>query len=182
VTDEKQNTCKVSHQSANLIFWLTVIIGLGIDLWSKAAIFKWMDQLPEKSYTIIENFAYLIVAKNPGAAFGIASGQRYFLIAVSALALLVILGIFFFSGSHSKLTIFSFGLFTAGLTGNLYDRIFNNGLVRDFIDIIYWRSKHWPTFNLADTMLCIGVGLILISGFFIDKPCQKPSEQQKSDN
>jgi len=168
--------------SSQIIFWLTVFIGIALDLWSKQAVFQWLNRLPENRVSIVNGFLSLIIAQNPGAAFGIASGWRYFLVAVSFIALLIIIAIFFLSGSRSKLAFLSLGLFTAGLTGNLYDRIFNDGLVRDFIDVIYWPSKHWPTFNLADTMLCIGVGLILISGFFIDKPCQKPSQQQKSDN
>jgi len=45
----------------------------------------------------------------------------------------------------------------------LYDRIFNDGRVRDFIDIVYWPGKHWPAFNVADSLLVIAVGLIIAS-------------------
>jgi signal peptidase II len=60
------------------------------------------------------------------------------------------------------------GLFAAGVCGNLYDRIFNDGLVRDFIDV-YYRQHHWPAFNVADSMLCIAVGLGIISCFWAPK-------------
>jgi signal peptidase II len=55
--------------------------------------------------------------------------------------------------------------FTGGIVGNFYDRAFNNGLVRDFLDV-YVRDYHWPTFNVADSLLCIGVGLLVISNLF----------------
>ena len=57
-------------------------------------------------------------------------------------------------------------MFAAGITGNLYDRFFNDGMVRDFIDInLQINDYHWPTFNVADSLLCIGVGLYVISSF-----------------
>jgi signal peptidase II len=52
----------------------------------------------------------------------------------------------------------------AGIIGNLYDRFFNEGRVRDFIDV-YVGSYHWPTFNVADSLLCIGVGILLLLSF-----------------
>ena len=45
--------------------------------------------------------------------------------------------------------------------GNLFDRL-KNGYVVDFIDV-HWFQHHWPTFNLADSAICIGVGLLLLS-------------------
>ena len=97
-----------------------------------------------------------------GAAFGIASGQRGLLIGVSVVALMIIIGVFLFSGRERKLIHFAMGLFAAGICGNLYDRIFNDGQVRDFIDIVYWPGKHWPAFNVADSMLCISVGIMVL--------------------
>ena len=70
------------------------------------------------------------------------------------------------------------GLFTAGICGNLWDRIFNDGRVRDFIDIVYWPGKHWPAFNIADSMLCIGVGLMIISSL-TEQSYRKCVQQRK---
>jgi signal peptidase II len=113
----------------------------------------------------------LVVAENAGAAFGIAAGQRYLLVGVSVVALIIILAIFLLSGTERKLVHVALGLFTAGVCGNLWDRIFNNGLVRDFIDVVYWPGRHWPAFNVADSMLCIAVGLLIISTFSTKKSC-----------
>ncbi|MHC4264793.1 MAG: signal peptidase II [Planctomycetota bacterium] len=147
--------------TAHLIFWPILIIGLIADLLTKSLIFKWLHI--GESYSFINGFFQLTAVQNAGAAFGMAHGQRVLLITVSAVASVVILGIFFLGGIKQRLAQIALGLFTAGVLGNLYDRIFNDGLVRDFIDITYWPGKHWPAFNLADSMLCIAVGLLIIT-------------------
>ncbi|MFC1766883.1 signal peptidase II, partial [Planctomycetota bacterium] len=71
-------------------------------------------------------------------------------------------------GKRSRLMTVSLGLFAAGVAGNLHDRAFLGGRVRDFIDV-YIGEHHWPTFNVADSLLCIAVGLLLISNLFAGK-------------
>ena len=105
--------------------------------------------------TIIDGFLRLQLAENPGAAFGIAAGQRFMLVAVSVAALVVFLAVFLFAGTDRKITHVALALFAAGVCGNLYDRLFNDGLVRDFIDVVYWPGRHWPAFNVADSLLCM---------------------------
>ena len=155
--------------AAQLVFWPLVVIGIALDLWSKRAVFDWLQQQQGNSISIIDGFLQLVIAENAGAAFGIAAGQRYLLVTVSVIALIVIFAVFLFSGTKQKLVQIALGLFAAGVCGNLYDRIFNNGLVRDFIDVVYWPGRHWPAFNIADSMLCVGVGLMIISGFRVPK-------------
>ena len=144
-----------------LIFWTLMAVGLVLDLWSKKAVFDWLRY--RGSVTIIDGFLHLVMAENTGAAFGIAAGQRFLLVTVSVIALMVVVGVFFSTRTGRKLVHVALGLFSAGVCGNLYDRIFNAGRVRDFIDVVYWPGRHWPAFNLADSMLCISVGLLIIS-------------------
>lgn len=157
--------------AAQLIFWTIVATGLALDLWTKSAVFEWLRGQGRASVSIIDGFLQLVVAENAGAAFGIAAGQRYLLVGVSVVALIIILAIFLLSGTERKLVHVALGLFTAGVCGNLWDRIFNDGLVRDFIDVVYWPGRHWPAFNVADSMLCIAVGLLIISTFSTKKSC-----------
>ena len=164
--------------SAQLIFWPSIAIGTTMDLWSKRAVFDWLQQKQGNSISIIDGFLQLVVAENTGAAFGIATGQRHLLVAFSVIALIGILAIFLFSGTKQKFVHIALGLFTAGICGNLWDRIFNDGRVRDFIDV-YYRQHHWPAFNIADSMLCVGVGLLIISIFFTGKSYQKRARQHK---
>ncbi|MCB1615315.1 MAG: signal peptidase II, partial [Pseudomonadales bacterium] len=58
-------------------------------------------------------------------------------------------------------------LVLAGALGNLYDRVFY-GYVVDFVDI-YYRQWHWPAFNLADSVICLGAALLLLDAF-LDRP------------
>jgi len=152
--------------------------GLALDLWSKKAVFDWLGQKPGHSVSIIDGFLQFIRAKNAGAAFGIATGQTQLLVAVSAVALVVILVVFLLSGTEKKLVHIALGLFAAGVCGNLHDRIFHDGFVRDFIDIVYWPGRHWPAFNIADSMLCIAVALLIISAF-TEKSSRKRAQQHK---
>jgi signal peptidase II len=151
-----------------LVFWSLVVAGLALDLWSKSVVFGWLEQKPGNSVSIIDGFLRLVMALNQGAAFGIATGKHQLLAAVSFVALIVIVVVFLFSGSRSKVVHVALALFGAGICGNLWDRLFNHGQVRDFIDV-YYRDYHWPAFNLADSMLCIGVGLLVLSSFWVSK-------------
>jgi len=163
-----------------LIFWPLMTVGLALDLWSKRAVFQWLQQEQNNSISIIDGVLRLVEARNTGAAFGIAAGQRYFLVGISIIALMVIFWIFLFSGTERRLVHIALGLFAAGVCGNLYDRIFNNdGAVRDFIDVVYWPGKHWPAFNVADSLLCVGVGLMIISCFFTRKSSPGRAQQHK---
>jgi len=176
---EENSTPPSSHQTfvnrllsvlpdlqAHLIFWPLVVIGITLDLWSKRAAFNWLEH--RGSVSIIDGFLRLVMAVNDGAAFGIFAGHPYWLTAVSCAALVVIFACFLFGGNKQRLVQVALGFFVAGVCGNLHDRIFNDGRVRDFIDV-YYRWHHWPAFNVADSLLCIAVGLGVISCFWVPK-------------
>ena len=161
----------------HLLYWSIVVGGVFLDLWSKHAVFAWLSGREEGWYSVIDGFLRLVIAENDGAAFGLASGQRWFLLTVSFGALIAVPMIFVFGRIQHRVMQISLGLITAGVVGNLYDRLFNEGRVRDFIDV-YRGRWHWPAFNVADSLLCIGVGLIII-GILTYPSCQKPADGQK---
>ena len=162
---------------AHLTFWSLLVVGLALDLWTKRVVFDWLEH--RGSVSIINGFLQFVRVLNNGAAFGIMAGKPYLLATVSVVALIVIFAVFLFSRSRQRLVHVALGLFAAGVCGNLYDRIFNGGLVRDFIDVVYWPGKHWPAFNVADSLLCIGVGLLFISTFFTGKSSRRHAQQHK---
>jgi len=168
---------KFPTTGAHIIFWPLVIGGAWLDLWSKQAVFDWLAGLPYAEYSIIDGCLRFIIAENTGAAFSMASGQTALLIGVSVVALIIVIGMFLFGNVRQKIVLISLALLTAGIIGNLYDRVFNDGKVRDFVDV-YYQQHHWPTFNVADSMLCIAVGLLIIS-HITSASCQKPAHQQK---
>jgi len=163
---------------AHLIFWPLMAVGIALDLWSKHTVFNWLGTRPHNEFSFIKGFVTLVMRENSGAAFSIATGKTPVLVTISIVALVVVVAIFLFGGIGQKITQIALALFTAGIIGNLYDRIFNNGFVRDFIDVVYWPGKHWPAFNVADSMLCVAVGLLLI-GNVTSAYSRKPAHPQK---
>jgi signal peptidase II len=168
----------VRDLKVHITFWSLTVAGLSLDLWTKKAIFNFLDTQPDYTFPIIKGFLSLVKATNDGAAFGIAQGRRNILTVVSIIAFFVIVGIYLFSAKKRLLFYVALSFFTAGICGNLYDRIFNYGMVRDFIDVVYWPGRHWPAFNVADSLLCIAVALILWCSF-TEKPSETPAPQHK---
>lgn len=151
------------------LFWPLALGGLGLDLWTKYLAFKHIDV--HEPVDLIPGLLRFHLALNDGAAFSMAAGNRVFLVSISAVALVVLLGVFLLGGNRPRLMTIALGLFTGGVAGNFYDRAFyfdpilnKGGLVRDFIDM-YIGDRHWPTYNVADSLLCIAVGLLLIQSF-----------------
>lgn len=119
---------------------------------------------------VIPGFFDLVNVRNPGAAFGILNGAHgswraafFIFVSIAALALIAVL----VRKAADRLTIVAFSLIGGGAVGNLIDRV-RFGEVVDFIDW-YYRSWHWPTFNIADSAITIGVGLLAIDMLFAKK-------------
>lgn len=104
--------------------------------------------------------------RNPGAAFSFladadSSFRKPFFIGVSALAVVIIFWILVGVKLRQQLLIWSLSLVCSGAIGNLIDRV-RFEYVIDFIVWKYTDAYRWPTFNLADAFICIGVGLMVI--------------------
>lgn len=100
---------------------------------------------------------------NDGAAFGMFGGKKILLILIALFFLGVMFLVDWLFKYNSKTYIFGFSFMVGGALGNLIDRIFL-GYVRDFIVFDFWKS--FPTFNVADSFLCVGVVLICICLIF----------------
>lgn len=160
--------------TAHLIFWPIFFIGLASDLISKSLMFKWLENLPSQCYSVVNGLFQFVMVENRGAAWGIASDKRVTLVVISIIAIMVVLGIFLFSRKLQMIVVIALGLFAAGICGNMYDRIFNNGRVRDFLDF-YYGDHHFPAFNIADSMLTVAVGLLILTSIFAPKETEKTS-------
>ena len=109
---------------------------------------------------VVPGLLNLCYIRNTGAAWGVLSGWQPFLIAfsVAALALLVVrrhalLG-------EMRLRWLVLGLLLGGICGNLIDRVWFRSVI-DFIDF-YHGAWHFPAFNVADSSICVGVGLFIL--------------------
>ncbi len=157
---------QISVSAAHLLFWPVFLLGLAADLWTKSLVFNWLSsRAGYLRYSVIPGFFDFVLVENRGAAWGIASDRTIPLIVVSIIALIIVFVVFIFMRRPSAIVIFALGLFAAGICGNLYDRFFNNGRVRDFLDF-YYGDVHFPAFNVADSMLTIAVFLLILTTLF----------------
>lgn len=111
---------------------------------------------------VIPNFFSIVHVGNFGAAWGIFSGRKIFL---TLFAIVALGAIFFFRRQleiERRPVQTAFGLLVGGIVGNLLDRLWH-GYVVDFLDFrIPVIDYHWPSFNLADCAIVVGVGLFLV--------------------
>ena len=118
---------------------------------------------------VIDDLFRLVVVWNPGVSFGILGGDRSLPPWVlSAVAVAVCIGLFLWLRRTSRiLTGWGIGLVMGGAIGNVIDRA-RWGAVFDFADF-HVRQWHWPAFNVADSAIVIGVGLMLLDSLIGEK-------------
>lgn len=119
-----------------------------------------------QSIPVIDGLFSITYLRNKGAAFSFlanASWRLPFFIFVSFVAVVAILVAFGKLRDDQRLAAVSLTLILSGAIGNLIDRI-RLGEVIDFLDV-YWRSHHWPAFNVADSAICVGVALLALDMF-----------------
>ncbi|MFW6415308.1 MAG: signal peptidase II [Thermodesulfobacteriota bacterium] len=115
---------------------------------------------------VVPGFFNLVYVLNKGAAFGILNRediywQTYFFLGISLVAILVILYLLYSIEDRDKYLLFGMGAILGGALGNLVDRV-RLGMVIDYLDF-YFKSFHWPAFNIADTAITLGAISVLIS-------------------
>ncbi|MEI8205851.1 MAG: signal peptidase II [Kiritimatiellales bacterium] len=113
---------------------------------------------------VIPGFFNLVYVRNEGAAWGMFGGQMPILILLS-IVVLILLAVYHRKVLNPTLDHrIVFGLMVGGICGNLIDRI-RVGWVTDFLDF-YIGPYHWPSFNVADSAICIAVGLYMLSSLW----------------
>ncbi len=141
---------------------LVVLLGVILDQATKWAAFKYLtDSHGPDNVVRITFFLNLALSGNEGGVFGLFQGSGIFFIVLSVLAVFVILWVYVRSEGVNLLTTIAMGGILAGAVGNLIDRI-SCRYVRDFIDL-HIGTRHWPTFNLADVLICLGVGVMVLN-------------------
>jgi signal peptidase II len=145
-----------------ILLFLTAALAVVADQTSKHwALSALADQQP---HPIILGFLQLDLSTNTGAAFGIlqSNASRLGFVAVGLCIVIVMAAIMLRKSLTFPLAL-AIGLPLGGAIGNLIDRL-NRGYVVDFIDA-YIGRHHWPTFNVADSCICIGAVLLLLISF-----------------
>ncbi|MFO0658187.1 MAG: signal peptidase II [Polyangia bacterium] len=152
------------------IAFLLLFLSLGLDQSTKIwATRPKARQLPQRDFgkTVIKGYWDFRYSENPGSAFGMfrnQAGARYFLFGIGIVCLGVI-GLWLYRlPPNAKWLGVKLGLLAGGAIGNMVDRAMYSRVT----DFILWKittsstTYEWPTFNVADAALVIGVGMILI--------------------
>jgi signal peptidase II len=111
---------------------------------------------------LLKSIFSLTYTTNTGAAFGLFPKQG---VLFTIIAFFVIAAIFYYYRllpSSYYLARLALGLQLGGTLGNLIDRL-RQGYVVDFVDLNFWPLQNWPLFNVADSAIVIGVGLLAIT-------------------
>lgn len=126
---------------------------------------KWLVQNHITQVTevipIIPGFFNLRHDRNTGAAFGVLAGHRFLLILITIVALIFIFT-YYLRFRESRWMQVSLGFLLGGAVGNFIDRLYL-GEVIDFLQFgIASKGLFWPTFNVADTSVCIGAAMLIV--------------------
>jgi len=140
-------------------FWIAASAVVALDQLSKCLLGN--PAADAHRIVLVPMFLRLVQPKwNPRGAFSWGPEGTAFYV-VAALIGLALVGWFLVSTRRGRLPLYiGLGCVAGGALGNLVDRI-TLGAVRDFIDLHWMDKVHWPTFNIADASICLGVGLLV---------------------
>jgi signal peptidase II len=173
----------------NLFFAGTVLLGLvadqGTKAWVVATLVPGLDEVQ-----IIPSWFSFVHARNPGAAFSMFEGQRALFLVVTLIAIPVLLDLVRRQERTARFLPLTLGLAFAGVVGNGIDRLARGGEVVDFLKVYAGREPlqswfvHnvgtyvWPIFNVADSMLVVGVTLFLSYWLFERESDSAPDDEE----
>lgn len=152
-------------------FWLSGMV-VALDLITKYIADSNLDlREPEEVFSGLN----MTLFYNKGAAFSFLSNaggwQRWLFMSISFVVSIVIIHCLRNVDPKRASLTWGLALILGGAIGNLIDRSLY-GYVIDFIDV-YYEHWHWPAFNVADTAISIGAGLLIIDIFTNNEPCFK---------
>ncbi|MBN1475579.1 signal peptidase II [Candidatus Sumerlaeota bacterium] len=156
------------------LVWPLLIAVTLCDQLTKWIMLHWLREFPPPhSHTVIPGLFAFTLKHNTGAAFSMFANHPEILTYVTAVAILIIAWWAWFVPRADRLARTAFALILGGALGNVIDR-FARGFVVDFLDFTFpgilgrWHTglfgtDHFATFNLADTAICLGMGLLILS-------------------
>jgi signal peptidase II len=168
---------KASELKRRILFFLGLVaILVLLDLWSKE--YMWALFARRGDTIAVTSWLSWSMKYNTGMAFSLFRDHPFILVMVAGI-ITPVLTVVALRTSRSSLVLAMWAFVVGGALGNIVDRIRSRWIyeerfhwaVRDFIDV-YWGespSQHWPTFNLADSVICIGVAYLVLHSFVEEK-------------
>ena len=157
-----------SHRARSAHFILALLVVL-LDRWTKRLVAAHIAMYTH--IQIIPRFFRLTHTENTGAAFSLFADspshwKTTLLIGFSLIAMIIV-SVLLWRQSHVLTTTgVALSLILGGAVGNLWDRV-ASGRVVDFL-LFYYRQYQWPVFNLADSAIVVGAGLLVIEVLFAE--------------
>ena len=150
---------------------------VALPLYALDQLTKWLIVRSFEMYSarpVIPGFFDLVYVINTGAAFGSFKNSSWFFIVLSAVTLAVLAVLFLRGAFPDRWSSTALALLVAGILGNLTDRLVH-GHVIDFLsfDLHVPFANPWPSFNVADSCICVAVGIFLVRSIFEPAPAVK---------
>lgn len=185
-------------------FTLFTVLAVGLtilDQLSKWAVIQYIDYRTEE-IVIIPGFFSLVHARNPGAAFGMLSNfeyRHYVFAGFTVVAVGVLVHMLWQLPRDDRFQTVALAMITSGAVGNAIDRVYNatvngNMYVTDFLRVFIdaegakawlidtFGTYEWPSFNIADANIVVGLGMFVVYYLFLEKdeevepePAQTPA-------
>ena len=152
---------------------VTALVLVILDQVTKTLVLKYIK--PEGPITVIPGFFDLTYVTNKGAAWGMFHNYPWVPSAISGVALVLMLVFLRKLSAGWPERVFALLMVASGIVGNCTDRIWH-GAVIDFLRFHWQDAAEWPSFNVADSAICCGVALFVISSFF--RPEKKTGTKQ----
>lgn len=133
-----------------------------LDHLTKAWIMLNLARLTPPRIDILGNWLSLEYAENRGVAFGLLGGLGPLVVIAPLLVLVIIAALYLRSPAPSLWQSLGVGLLAGGACGNLSDRL-RLGYVVDFVSV-----GRWPNFNIADSAITIGAGILIVGWMLMD--------------
>jgi signal peptidase II len=154
---------------SRFLWVITAVVVFVADQVTKAVVGA---SIPEHTTVpLLPHFLNLIHTSNTGAAFGLFSDspapwKTVLLVVVSGALLAMVIAVMWRNQRLRWEAGVGLALILGGALSNLFDRV-RLGRVVDFLDV-YYRSYHWPTFNLADSAIVVGAGFLVFHLVFLE--------------
>ena len=142
------------------IFFISLPL-YALDQWSKFLVIRNID--PHAPYKVVPDFFDIVNITNTGAAFGSFKDNNTFFIAISCIALFIVLGLLVRKREPDVWRDISLALLLAGILGNLTDRLLHGHVIDFLLFNLHVRyADPWPAFNVADSCISIAVVFFII--------------------
>ncbi|MEN8195428.1 MAG: signal peptidase II [Pseudomonadota bacterium] len=139
-----------------------------LDQLSKWVILKNFDMVAPRAIPVFPGFN-LVLVFNKGVSFGQMDWLGPWALSALALAISAVL-VLWLRKAETRLLAMALGMIIGGAIGNVIDRLRFRAVV-DFLDVYIPGTDwpHWPAFNVADSAIVVGVGLIILDGLFAER-------------